>query len=142
MTPTCWQRDQLPSALRQRCEVIHEGVDTNFFVMNPAWRPKECLRLTYATRGMEPMRGFPEFVEALPLLLRRHSNLEVVIAGDDRVAYGARLPEEGSFGRWAQRLLDPWIQRVRCGWLVISQLLPMPDCLRAVTCIATSPDPL
>ena len=111
VTPTCWQRDQLPSALRQRCEVIHEGVDTNFFVMNPGWRPKKRLRLTYATRGMEPMRGFPEFVEALPTLLGRHPNLEVVIAGDDRVAYGARLPEEGSFGRWAQRLLDPWIQK-------------------------------
>ena len=110
VAPTRWQRDQLPLPLRDRCEVIHEGVDTNFFVMNPAWRPKGRLRLTYATRGMEPMRGFPEFVQALPLLFERYPNLEVVIAGDDRVAYGARVPQEGSFGRWAERLLEPWIK--------------------------------
>ena len=38
-------------------------------------------------------------------LLKRFQ-LEVVIAGDDRVAYGSKLPPEGSFGRWAKRLLD------------------------------------
>ena len=108
VVPTRWQRAQLPTSLRQRCQVIHEGVDTDFFVMNPAWRPKDRLRLTYATRGMEPMRGFPEFVQALPVLFDRFPNLEVVIAGDDRVAYGARIPEEGSFGRWAQCFLEPW----------------------------------
>ena len=62
VTPTAWQRSQLPASLQKRCEVIHEGVDTDFFVMNPTWRPKNRLRLTYATRGMEPMRGFPQFV--------------------------------------------------------------------------------
>ena len=110
VTPTSWQRSQLPESLQERCEVIHEGVDTDFFVMNPAWRPKNRLRLTYATRGMEPMRGFPEFVQALPPLLSRFSNLEVVVAGDDRVAYGSRVPEEGSFGRWARRQLAPWFE--------------------------------
>ncbi len=110
VVPTLWQRSQLPTAFAQRCQVIHEGVDTDFFVMNPAWRPKDRLRLTYATRGMEPMRGFPEFVQSLPTLLDRHPSLEVVIAGEDRVAYGARVPEEGSFGRWAQRLLKPWLE--------------------------------
>ena len=108
VTPTAWQRSQLPASLQKRCEVIHEGVDTDFFVMNPAWRPKNKLRLTYATRGMEPMRGFPEFVQALPPLLKRFPQLEVVIAGDDRVAYGSRLPDEGSFGRWARSELAPW----------------------------------
>ena len=111
VTPTHWQRFQLPESLQQRCVVIHEGVDTNFFVMNPAWRPKDRLRLTYSTRGMEPMRGFPEFVRALPPLFERFSNLEVVIAGDDRVAYGGRAPEEGSFGMWARRQLAPWHER-------------------------------
>ena len=111
VTPTLWQRSQLPVSLQKRCEVIHEGVDTDFFVMNPSWRPKTRLRLTYATRGMEPMRGFPEFVRALPQLLERFSNLEVVIAGDDRVAYGARKPKEGTFGNWARGHLRPWHER-------------------------------
>ena len=111
VAPTNWQRLQLPESLQERCEVIHEGVDTDYFIMNPAWRSKNRLRLTYATRGMEPMRGFPEFVQALPPLFERFSNLEVVIAGDDRVAYGARTPEEGSFGRWARRKLETWHSR-------------------------------
>ena len=34
----------------------------------------------------------------------------MVIAGEDRVAYGANSPPEGSFGRWAQRLLRPWLE--------------------------------
>ena len=113
VTPTCWQRSQLPEALQQRCTVIHEGVDTDYFVMNPSWRPRDKLRLTYATRGMEPMRGFPEFVQALPELLESWPQLEVVIAGDDRVAYGANLPKEGSFGRWAGARLQPWLQQKR-----------------------------
>ena len=113
VTPTQWQRSQLPETLQQRCSVIHEGVDTTYFVMNPAWRPREKLRLTYATRGMEPMRGFPEFVGALPELLQHWPQLEVLIAGDDRVAYGAHLPKEGSFGRWAAAHLDPWLQQQR-----------------------------
>ncbi len=113
VVPTRWQRSQLPTALAQRCVVIHEGVDTDFFVMNPAWRPKGRLRLTYATRGMEPMRGFPQFVEALPHVFDLFPKLEVVIAGEDRVAYGANSPDEGSFGRWAQRLLRPWLENGR-----------------------------
>ena len=113
VAPTNWQRSQLPEALQSRCQVIHEGVDTNFFVSNPAWKPKDRLRLTYATRGMEPMRGFPEFVEVLPELLRRLPNVEVLIAGKDRVAYGARLPREGSFGKWAKSRLQPLLEEGR-----------------------------
>lgn len=113
VAPTHWQRSQLPSALQSRCQVIHEGVDTDFFVMNPAWRSKDRLRLTYATRGMEPMRGFPEFVEVLPELLKRWPKVEVLIAGEDRVAYGAHMPEEGSFGRWAKARLQPLLEEGR-----------------------------
>ena len=109
VTPTNWQRSQLPSVFSERCQVIHEGVDTDFFVMNTKFRPKNRIRLTYATRGMEPMRGFPEFVQALPSLLTKYPQLEVVVAGDDRVAYGARVPPEGSFGRWAKCQLEHWI---------------------------------
>ena len=111
VTPTYWQQSQLPEALKARCEVIHEGVDTDALIMNVAWRPKKKLRLTYATRGMEPMRAFPEFIKALPPLLNHFPTLEVVIAGDDRVAYGANLPAEGSFGRWAKRQLSPWYEQ-------------------------------
>ena len=110
VSPTAWQRSQLPLPLKSRCYQIHEGVDTEYFIMNPSWRPKHRLRITYATRGMEPMRGFPEFIQSVSTLLNTRSDVEVIIAGDDRVAYGSKLPVEGSFGKWAKKILRPWIE--------------------------------
>ena len=127
ITPTRWQQSQLPEVLQSQCEVIHEGVDTSSLFMNTAWRPKNKIRLTYATRGMEPMRAFPEFVQALPPLLKNLSNLEVVIAGDDRVAKGANKPEEGSFGRWARKQLAPWVE---CGSIRFVGHLPFANYAR------------
>jgi len=42
---------------------------------------------------MEPYRGFPQFIEAAHLLLEKRPNVHIVIAGDDRVAYGKAAPE-------------------------------------------------
>ncbi len=117
VSPTQWQKKHLPGPLRERCQVIHEGVDINFFGFNPSWRPIKKLRLTYATRGLEPMRSFPEFVLALPELLRLWPNLEVLIAGDDRMAYGGIKPEEGSYGKWAKAVLSDWCEEGRVKFL-------------------------
>ena len=61
--------------------------------------------------GDGTVAGLHRFMRALPPLFDSFSNLEVVIAGDDRVAYGARMPSEGSFGRWARKQLAPWVER-------------------------------
>ena len=59
--------------------------------MNTSWRHKSVKRITYATRGMEPMRAFPQFVESIDTILQRESNVEIIIAGgNDRVAYGSK----------------------------------------------------
>ncbi len=47
--------------------------------------------ITYATRGMEAYRGFPEFMRAAAILLKKRPNLKVVIAGEDRVCYGPQI---------------------------------------------------
>lgn len=110
ITPTRFQRDRFPERLRPLLTILHDGVDTNFFRPDPTAR----LRLpgldlahaaeivTYATRGMEPYRGFPQFLRAVALLQRRRPGLHVVIAGDDRVHYGERLPAGDS---WKCRML-------------------------------------
>ena len=54
---------------------------------------------------MEPMRGFPEFIEALPEVFNAHPTLEVEIAGEDRICYGGSAPNEGSYGIWAEKRL-------------------------------------
>ena len=44
--------------------------------------------VTYATRGMEPHRGFPQFMAALPAILAPTRRRWPSIAGENRVAYG------------------------------------------------------
>ena len=64
--------------------------------------PDDAEVMTSITRGMEPHRGFPETMRALALLQRRRPRLHALIGGEDRVAYGAALPEGDS---WKRRML-------------------------------------
>ncbi|MEM1367125.1 MAG: glycosyltransferase family 4 protein [Cyanobacteria bacterium P01_H01_bin.15] len=49
--------------------------------------------VTYVSRGMEPYRGFPQFMNAVSLLQKERSQCQVVVVGEDRVAYGKRLAD-------------------------------------------------
>jgi len=99
---TRFQYEQFPVHLRSNLVIGHEGIDTNFFKPNPGGKlvlanGKLDLSgvdeiVTYATRGMEPYRGFPQFIEAAHLLQKARPNAHVVIAGDNRVAYGKQAP--------------------------------------------------
>ncbi|NJP11801.1 MAG: glycosyltransferase [Leptolyngbyaceae cyanobacterium RU_5_1] len=103
LSPTYWQRRQFPSEYQSKISVCHDGIDTNFF--SPKLGAKLVLPqlnldlshvdelVTYIGRGMEPYRGFPQFIEAVALLQERCPNCHVVIVGEDRVAYGKRLPD-------------------------------------------------
>ena len=43
------------------------------------------------------MRAFPQFIESIDHILKQENDVEIVIAGDDRVAYGSKnLPEAGN----------------------------------------------
>lgn len=103
--PTDFQRLQFPEIFHPKLTVLHDGIDTEFF------RPEAGSKLslpdldlsqaseivTYVARGMEPYRGFPEFMRAAALLLRQRPGLHIVVVGADRVAYGAPLPEGESY---------------------------------------------
>ena len=123
VVPTAWQKSQFPMAYQAKLNVIFDGVDTGFFHPKPgqldliASDLTLCNRdsgeqvvvkagnrlLSYATRGMEPLRGFPEFLRALPPLLQRFEDLQVVIAGADRRAYSYNAPSHG--GSWKEHVL-------------------------------------
>ena len=123
VVPTAWQKSQFPKAYQPKLEVIFDGVDASFFRPKPASLNLETSDLTihnrdsgeafvlgqgtrvlsYATRGMEPLRGFPEFMRALPPLLKADPHLQVVIAGADRRAYSYDAPSHG--GSWKEHLL-------------------------------------
>lgn len=98
-TPTEWQKAQFPTTYQQGMRVIPEGVETAFF--KPRNRrgfvlPRANLDLsdcnevvTYLSRGFEPYRGFPAFMESVRVLLGRRPHCHVVIAGNDKACYGA-----------------------------------------------------
>jgi len=118
VTPTEWQRQQFPQRQQGQLQVVFDGVDTRMFRPEP-WSGTVQLQgdaieqplllepqhrvLSYGTRGMEPLRGFPEFMRMLPALMQRFPDLQVVVAGNDRVAYSYRAPTHG--GSWKHHLL-------------------------------------
>jgi glycosyltransferase involved in cell wall biosynthesis len=102
LSPTYWQRQQFPKEYHSKITVLHDGVDTHFFSPKPGAKlVLPCINLnlshveelvTYVGRGMEPYRGFPQWMEAVALLQQRRPQCHVVIVGSDRVAYGKPHP--------------------------------------------------
>ena len=103
LSPTYWQRQQFPPEYHSKITVCHDGIDTEFFQPQLGTKlvlPRLNLDLsqvseivTYVARGMEPYRGFPQFIEAVALLQQRRPQCHVVIVGENRVAYGKPLPD-------------------------------------------------
>lgn len=102
LSPTQWQRHQFPPEFHSKIKVLHDGIDTEYFQPQAGTKlvlPDVNLDLsavdeivTYVARGMEPYRGFPQFMEAIALLQKKRPNCHVVVVGADRVAYGKKLP--------------------------------------------------
>jgi glycosyltransferase involved in cell wall biosynthesis len=104
-SPTAFQRSKMPAIFQSNITQLHDGVDTKFFKPNPRARVKigdhtftvEDEVITYVARGMEEYRGFPQFMEAVYKLQQIRPNLQVVILGNDRVAYGNKRSDGKSF---------------------------------------------
>lgn len=98
ITPTHWQASRFPAVLRDRLRVVHDGIDTE--ALRPdaqaqvrLGRGGHVLRVgdevvTFVNRNLEPMRGYHQFMRALPDILARRPNARVVIVGGDGVSYG------------------------------------------------------
>jgi len=111
--PTHWQRSLYPACYQSKLHVVHEGVDTRIVAPNPGAKlriPDSDIEVsagdevvTYIARNLEPYRGFPSFMRALPEVLSRRPNARVLIVGADGVSYGAPPPAGTTF---KQMLLD------------------------------------
>lgn len=110
VSPTRFQADQAPLTIRKRIKVLHDGIDTSAY--RPAtkgdtpftWEglPDDAPIATFATRGMEPTRGFPTFMAAAAALQKSNPEVHIVIAGRDTARYGP-LPKDG--GTWKSKAL-------------------------------------
>ncbi|RVV96666.1 glycosyltransferase [Mesobaculum littorinae] len=111
ISPTRFQADTHPPDLRDRIDVIHDGIDTD--AIRPAADAvydHDSLRLTrddevvtFVNRNLEPYRGYHSFMRALPALLKARPRARVMIVGSDGVSYGA-APKDGR--SWKQVFLD------------------------------------
>ena len=82
LCPTNYQIKQFPAEYRDKIKVLHDGIDTDFCIRkeNPVFDlPELNLHftsddeiLTYGTRGMDPYRGFPEFMKAVEILQKKN----------------------------------------------------------------------
>jgi glycosyltransferase involved in cell wall biosynthesis len=111
-TPTRWQKSLYPERYHDLIRVIHEGIDTRNVFPDSKARLKlpsgavlsnDDEVVTYVARNLEPYRGFPSFMRALPEILDRRSRAHVVVIGGDDVSYGKKLPEGQTY---RQRMLD------------------------------------
>lgn len=122
-SPTYFQRSQFPDLFHDRISVLHDGVDTRFF--SPAENPKDVKVkigdvtlsgedevITYVARGMEPYRGFPQFIEAVAELQKQRPNLHVVMLGNDRAAYGSKRDDGKTYKEWALETFDLDLSRL------------------------------
>jgi glycosyltransferase involved in cell wall biosynthesis len=105
IAPTEWQKSRFPDAYHPHINVLHDGIDTEYFRPQPGAKlalPNLDLTgaaeiVTYVARGMDSYRGFPQFIEAIALVLRRRPQCHVVVVGEDRVAYGPPPPGGKSY---------------------------------------------
>lgn len=98
VTSTHWQYQQFPAEFSSKLHVLHEGIDIGYFSPQPERKlvlADKKLNLTdaaeiitYVARGMEPVRGFPQFMQAMSQVMKRRKSCHVVVVGADRVAYG------------------------------------------------------
>ena len=114
---THWQRNQFPSAFLSKLHVIHEGIDTDDFSPSDDVKISGSVALglglssdtkivTYTSRALEPIRGFPTFMRSASKILSGHPDVHIVVVADEtRVCYGIPRPDGLSYKEYMIREL-------------------------------------
>ena len=112
ISPTHWQKAVHPREFHRKISVIFDGIDTATIKPDPTDRftlpdgrvlTAADTVVTYIARNLEPYRGFPPFMRAVPGILAANPAAHVVIVGGDEISYGR---EAASGGTWRQAMLD------------------------------------
>ena len=107
-SPTEWQISTYPEWARPRINLLWEGVHLDRCKPDPKVRrapltiagmtiaPTDKL-VTYVSRDLEPYRGFPLMMRAVPHLLKARKDIKIVMIGGDGVSYGNAPPNGESW---------------------------------------------
>jgi glycosyltransferase involved in cell wall biosynthesis len=111
-SPTEWQKQVHPPEFHGKIDVVFDGIDTErvrpdagarFALPDGGVLTAADEVVTYVARHLEPYRGFPTMMRAIPEILARRPAAQIVIAGSDGVAYGC----DPAGGRsWRERMLE------------------------------------
>jgi glycosyltransferase involved in cell wall biosynthesis len=101
VAPTQFQKQSFPGWAQESMNVIHDGIDTGRFAPDRNARfqlpggnelaPQDEV-VTFASRQLEPIRGYHVFMRALPKLQKLRPHAHVVIVGGTQQGYGAPPP--------------------------------------------------
>lgn len=112
VTPSNWQLKQLPEVFKSNTVVISESIEKDVLkarTKKPEQQANDGFLITYGTRGLEPMRCFPEFINELPRIIKQYENIKISIAGIDKIFYGGKKPilngQKVSWLEWAKNSL-------------------------------------
>ena len=137
--PSEWQKQQFPLEYQSKIKVIFDGIDQELFAeATPESRicsmvlrgtsseevmiKADDVLLTYATRGMEPLRGFPEFMRAAAYAMQHLPHLKVIVVGQDRQAYS--YPPSDQISSWKHFMLEELKDQLDLNRLFFPGLLP------------------
>ncbi len=99
LVPTAWQKQQFPSIYQSKLVCRHDGIDTSFFCPDEPEKPdipgieRAGEIITYCARGLEPARGFPQFMRAVRKVLDERPQAHAIVVGSDKVSYSPK-PEK------------------------------------------------
>lgn len=114
VTSTFYQRNVHPDVFHPKISVLHDGIDTD----NVAPDPDAVFKLpngkilsradeviTYISPVFEPHRGFPQFMEAVDILLKERPQCHVVVVGK-KGGRGYGLPANKDSPGYLQEMLS------------------------------------
>jgi glycosyltransferase involved in cell wall biosynthesis len=106
---THWQKQSFPRRFHDRIEVHFDGIETELYHPGPAPRkvgetavPAGTRVVTFASRGLESIRGFDIFMKVAHRIAQARSDVLFVVAGGDEIHYGWDKLHTGSpsFKQW------------------------------------------
>ncbi|MCU7837532.1 MAG: glycosyltransferase [gamma proteobacterium symbiont of Taylorina sp.] len=110
--PTLFQKNNHPNAYHHKIKQVHDGIPTHRLKKNDKATlsisgknitlTKKDTVITFANRGLEPRRGFHQFMRAIPVIQKNNSNAHIIIMGKDIAVYGVykKLPDDMTFKQY------------------------------------------
>ncbi len=109
---TQWQKQSFPARFHSKIEVHFDGIDTALYHPGPAPRqiagrsiPAGTRVVTFASRGLESIRGFDLFMKVARRICKARSDVIFIVAGGEEIHYGWDKLHTGapSFKEWVLR---------------------------------------